>query len=100
MLKLSDKAKEALTLAYATRGKNKGQLLARAPASNTLAYAAWQGAVLSCNPYLASIGGMLFMTAEQKEIREEVTAFFDALPRSERIAAERNRSALEKLGVW
>jgi hypothetical protein len=100
MLKLSDKAKEALRGAYATRGKHKGQLLARAPQSQTLAYAAWQGAMLSVNPFLASIAGIMFMSAEQKEIWKEVSEFFDALPRSERINAQRDRKALEAWGVW
>jgi len=97
---LSVKAKEALTLAYAKTGKNRGQLLAKCPRSETLAAAAWQGAMLSCNPYKASIGAMLFMSAEQRAIRDEVLAHFDALPREYRIMAQRDREALERLGVW
>jgi hypothetical protein len=97
---LSEQAKLALTGAYATRGKNRGQLLARCPRSETLAAAAWQGAMLSCNPYLASIGACLFMTAEQRLIRDEVLAHFDAMPREYRIMAQRDREALERLGVW
>jgi len=97
---LSTTAKEALTLAYATRGPNRGQLLAKCPKSETLAAAAWQGAMLSCNPYKASIGAMLFMNAEQREVRDEVLAHFDALPREYRIMAQRDREALERLGVW
>jgi len=97
---LSEKSKAALTLAYATRGKNRGQLLANCPKSDTLAAAAWQGAMLSCNPYKASIGAMLFMSPEQREVRDEVLAHFDALPREYRIMAQRDREALEKLGVW
>jgi hypothetical protein len=97
---LSDKARAALAGAYATRGRHRGQLLARCPRSETLAAAAWQGAMLSCNPYQASIGAMLFMSAEQREIRDEVLAHFDALPREYRIMAQRDREALERLGVW
>jgi hypothetical protein len=97
---LSTVAKTALMAAYASKGPNRGQLLARCPKSHTLAAAAWQGAMLACNPYLASVGAMLFMTAEQRAVRDEVLAHFDALPKAYRIMAERNREALEKLGVW
>jgi hypothetical protein len=97
---LSTVAKEALTLAYATKGKNRGQLLAKCPRSETLAAAAWQGAMLSCNPYKASIGAMLFMSEAQRAVRDEVLAHFDALPREYRIMAQRDREALEALGVW
>ncbi len=97
---LSLKAKEALTLCYATRGKHRGQLLAKCPRSDTLAAAAWQGAMLVCNPYKASIGSMLFMSAEQRAIRDEIIAHFDALPEEYVILMQRDRQALEALGVW
>ena len=97
---LSDIARKALQGAYATRGKHRGQLLARCPRSNTLAAAAWQGAMLSVNPYQASIGAMLFMSDEQKAVRDEVLAHFDAMPEAYRIMAQRDREALEALGVW
>ena len=97
---LSTPAREALALAYATRGKNRGQLLAKCPPTGSLAAAAWQGAMLSCNPYKASIGALLFMSPEQRAIRDEVLAHFDALPREFRIMAQRDREALERLGVW
>jgi len=97
---LSDKAHAALSAAYATRGKHRGQLLARCPRSNTLAAAAWQGAMLVVNPYQASVCAMLFMTAEQKEIFHEIKNHFDALPREYQIMAQRDREALERFGVW
>jgi len=97
---LSNAARAALAAAYATRGKHRGQLLAKCPRSETLAAAAWQGAMLSCNPFKASIGAMLFMSAEQKAIRDEVLAHFDAMPHAYRIMAQRDREALEGLGVW
>jgi len=97
---LSDNARNALAGAYATRGKHRGQLLARCPRSETLAAAAWQGAMLVVNPYRASIGAMLFMTAEQKAVRDEIVAHFEALPREYQILAQRDREALERLGVW
>jgi hypothetical protein len=97
---LSDTARAALAAAYATRGKHRGQLLKRCPRSDTLAAAAWQGAMLVCNPFQVSIGACLFMSAEQKAIRDEVTAHFESLPREYQILAQRDREALERLGVW
>ena len=94
---LSVQAKEALTLCYATRGKHRGQLLAKCPRSDTLAAAAWQGAMLVCNPYKASIASMLFMNAEQRAIRDEVLAHFERLPRQHMIMAQRDRETLENL---
>lgn len=100
MNKLSDNARTALAGAYATRGKHRGQLLARCPPSSTLAAAAWQGAMLVVNPYRASIGAMLFMSPEQKAIRDEVLAHFESLPHAYLVMAEHNRESLEALGVW
>jgi hypothetical protein len=100
MSKLSQIARDALAQAYATRGKHRGQLLAKCPPSRTLAAAAWQGAMLAVNPFKASIGAMLFMTAEQRAVRDEILAHFEALPLEYQIMAERDREELETLGVW
>jgi hypothetical protein len=40
------------------------------------------------------------MTAEQKAIFNEVQAHFESLPREYKIMAQRDREALERLGVW
>ena len=40
------------------------------------------------------------MTEAQRAIREEVYQHFNALPHDHMIMAERNREALETLGVW
>ena len=90
MNKLSDKAREALRGAYATRGRHKGQLLARCPRSSTLV----------CNPYQASIAALMFMTGEQADVFHEVKNHFEALPKAYLIMAQRDREALESLGVW
>jgi hypothetical protein len=100
MTTLSDKARTALAQAYTTRGKNRGQLLARCPRSNTLAAAAWQGAMAVCNPYKMGIGTIIFFTASQREIYQEVLAHFEILPREHVVLAQRDREALECLGVW
>ncbi len=97
---LSDTARTALKACIATRGKHKGQLLARCPDSRTLAAAAWQGAMLSVNPFKASIAASLFMSEAQRAVRNEVLAHFDATPRDHAIMADRDREALESLGVW
>lgn len=97
---LSETARGALRLAYASKGKHRGQLLAKCPRSDSLAAAAWQGAMLVCNPYKASVGAMLFMTNEQKLIRDEIIEHFDKLPREYKIMAQRDREALERLGVF
>ena len=94
---ISDTAAHALKDAVATRGKSKGLLLAKAPPSNTLAYAAWQGAMLCCNPFKASITGFMFMTAEQRAVYDEIVAIFDGLGIK---SLDRDRNALDRLGVW
>lgn len=96
---LSDNAKAALQDCFATRGKHKGKLLARCPRSDTLAAAAWQAAVLHCNPYKAGIATMLFFTDEQRAIHREVLAWFESQPR-ESVLLDRDRATLERLGVW
>jgi hypothetical protein len=97
---LSDIAKTALASAYVTRGKHRGQLLARCPCSSTLAAAAWQGAMMVCNPFQVSIGAILFMSKEQRAVYQEVLDHFERLPREYQIMAQRDREALESLGVW
>ena len=72
----------------------------RCPPSRTLAAAAWQGAMMVCNPYQVSIGACLFMSQEQRDIFNEVKDHFDALPRAYQIMAQRDRETLESLGVW
>ena len=97
---LSPAAAAALAAAMSTRGPNKGRLLRSAPPSNTLAYAAWQGAMLAVNPFKASIAGMLFMNEEQRAIRAEIERHFDSMSKAERIAFDKDRAGLERLGVW
>lgn len=94
---ISDKSAHALKAAVATRGKHKGLLLSKAPPSRSLAYAAWQAAMLCCNPYKASIAGIMFMSEEQREVYNEVLAIFEGLGIK---SLDRNRNGLERLGVW
>ena len=100
MPELSHTAAAALALALSSRGPNKGKLLSKAPPSQTLAYAAWQAAMLSVNPYKASIAGALFLSPEQRAVRDEVLAHIDAMPKNQRIQLDKDRAGLERLGVW
>jgi hypothetical protein len=97
---LSDQSKAALAACFATKGKHKGQLLAKCPRSNTLEAAAWQATMLCVNPFRASIGAVIFMTAEQRIVWNEVMTFIESLPKETQVALERNRQALEQWGVW
>lgn len=94
---ISDKAALALKEAVTTRGRHKGLLLAKAPKSSTLAYAAWQAAQLCCNPYKVSVAGLLFLTDEQREVYDEILAIFEGLGIK---SLDRDRNSLERLGVW
>lgn len=94
---ISDKAALALKTAVATKGAHKGLLLAKAPKSNTLGYAAWQAAQLCCNPYKVSISGLLFMSDEQREVYNEILTIFETLGIN---SLDRDRNGLEKIGVW
>ena len=97
---LSNEARDALAAALVTKGQNKGRLLRTAPRSGTLACAAWQGAMLVVNPFKASIAAMIFMDDEQMRVRNEVEAHFRAMSKAERIAFDKDRQGLERLGVW
>lgn len=94
---ISDKASQALYSACSHRGKSKGLLLAKAPGSGTLAYAAWQAAMLHCNPYKFSIGALLFMNNEQLEIYREIDTIFEKLGIN---GLDRDRNALSRIGAW
>ena len=100
MAVISDTAARALRDAVATRGKHKGMLLAKCPASNTLAAAAWQAAQMHANPYKVSIGAVLFFSEEQRAIYHELTGIFETLCKGRRLAWDRDREALQALGAW
>lgn len=94
---ISDTAARALKAAVASKGKHQGLLLSKAPPSQSLAYAAWQAAQMSCNPFKVSIAGLMFMTAEQRAAYDEVLSIFDGLGIK---SLDRDRNGLERLGVW
>lgn len=94
---ISEKAALALKAAVASKGAHKGLLLSKAPKSDTLGYAAWQAATLCCNPYKASIAGILFLSDEQRAVYDEILAIFEGLGIK---SLDRDRNGLEKIGVW
>ena len=81
---LSIAATTALHGALTKRGPRKGRLLKSAPPHGTPEYAAWQAAMLNCNPYKVSMSGVMFLTPEHRAIYEEVDAFFENMPRYQR----------------
>lgn len=94
---ISDNAARALQSAVTSKGRNKGLLLAKAPPSRSLAYAAWQAAQMCCNPYKVSIAGLMFMNDEQRAIYDEILAIFEGLNIK---SLDRDRNALERIGAW
>lgn len=97
---LSPAARDALMACFATKGKRKGRLLASPPKGCMgLPYIAWHAAMLACNPYKVSIGALIMANAEQRAVREEITAYFDARPAIARVC-DLDRANLEALGVW
>ena len=94
---ISDKASRALYDACSHKGRSKGLLLAKAPPSNSLAYAAWQGAMIVCNPFKVSIMGLMFMTEEQREVYREIETMLESLGVK---SLDRDRNALQRMGVW
>ena len=98
---LSERSRDALAQCYAGRVANTRDSCSRAVLIRVhLPLPHEQGAMLVVNPYRASVASALFMSADQRAIRDEVIAHFDAMPKAYRIMAERNREALEALGVW
>jgi len=104
MTKLSEKAQAALQAALCQKGPRKGLLLASAPKANTPAYAAWSALMLNVNPYKVGIMGQMFLSPEQREISNEIESFFMALSPNARAALryglDKDRQALENMGVW
>ena len=100
MAVISDTAAKAIYDAVAHRGASKGMFKAAAPPSRTLAYAAWQAAMMSINPFKVSIGGLMFMSAEQRAVYDEVLALFDRITPAIKNGLDRDRKTIESLGVW
>lgn len=89
----------AIDKARVTRGPRKGQLLAKCPPVNTPGAAAWQAIMSHANPYKVGFGHMMFMEKENREIYNKIRTFI--LARKINVNnLDRDREALEALGVW
>jgi hypothetical protein len=98
-----DKLEKRLLLAYedaiATRGKNKGKLKAKCPPIGTDAAIMWTQMMLYANPYKVGMMHAIMGAHSDPEFTEACSAF--AKERSS-VAKymDRDRVALESLGVW
>ena len=88
---------DAIDGALVTRGKHKGQLLAKCPRSNTDAAAAWQAIMGYANPYKLGLGVIMFFNPRQSEIYRAID---DSLDGRDMRALDRDRVALEIMGAW
>lgn len=99
MTTLSDRARAAIRGAISSQGPAKGRLLRRCPRSGSDAAAAWQALVATANPYKLSVGQLLFMPTDQRELFLEIDHFVTER-RIDIRHLDRDRSALEQLGAW
>lgn len=90
---------KAINGAIATRGKNKGQLKAKCPPSNTDAAAAWQAIQMEANPYKVSMATCLFFSERQTRIFNCIVETIRRQSIDVR-GLDRDRVALESIGVW
>jgi len=91
--------KAAIQGAIATRGKNKGQLKATCPRSDTDAAAAWQAIQMEANPHKVSMATCLFFITRQTKIFNAVLETIRERNIDVR-GLDRDRAALENLGAW
>lgn len=87
----------AIDAACVSRGPRKGQLKASCPPSGTHAAAAWQAIVGHANPYKMSIFAQMCFSDEQREIYRLID---EACAGTDCRGFDRDRVALEKMGVW
>jgi len=89
---------KAIGDAIATRGKNKGQLKAKCPPSNTDAAAAWQAIQMEANPYKVSMATCLFFSERQTRIFNCIVETIRRQNIDVR-GLDRDRVALDSIGV-
>lgn len=95
----SPEAIEAIKMAIATKGKNKGMLLAKCPPVNTPEAAAWQAIVSIANPFKLGFGHMLFMDDKNKALYNHIIQAIEDMELDVR-GMDMDRRALEYLNVW
>ena len=97
---MNDRIEAAITGAFCSKGANKGYLKAKCPPMGTDAAIYWQAVVAVVNPYKMGIMHLMFMTPEQSEFYDVCVKKVEGERKSVRIAMDRDREALEKMGVW
>lgn len=89
----------ALDQAIASKGKHKGQLKAKCPPMGTDGAVMWQALVWHANPFKVSICHMMYASHSDSEFYQACLSFAEerasVLPH-----LDRDRVALERLGVW
>ena len=99
----TERIEKAFRAAFATKGKNAGRLLTKCPLSTTDAAAAWQACMMHANPYKVGIMTTVLFSSEQREIYDWVYNALEAAIAQGAIdirRIDRDRFALESLGVW
>ena len=90
----------ALNDAIAQRGKNKGQLKAKCPPMGTDGAIMWQALMMHANPYKVSIFAVVMASAGRSDPFYQACVEFAQERASVLPRLDRDRVALERLGVW
>lgn len=96
---MDNRTREAIGAALCQRGPRRGQLKVSPPKYGTDGYIAWNAIQTVVNPFKVSMGALLFLTEEQQALAEECKAWIRSVPSLQRVL-DRDRKALESLGVW
>ena len=90
-----DRIHAAIEGARVSRGKNKGMLKKSKPKGD--AGAAWLAMMLHANPYKVGVTSVVMMTNGERWIFDQVSKAIEGAPTG---GLDRDRDALESLGVW
>jgi len=96
---LTTRLREGLQKATVSRGPRKGMLLAKCPAVDTDPAAVWLSIMAKANPFKVGFGHMLFMRDERRELYNYTSTMIQELGIDIK-TIDRDRKALEALGVW
>jgi len=89
----------ALKFAIAQRGKNRGLLKSKSPAMGTDAAIVWQACMMEANPYKVGIAATMIGAWADPEFKAYVDQWVNE-NRATIARLDRDRNALESLGVW
>ncbi len=99
MLTLDTRLAAALKIAIAQRGKNRGLLKSKSPAAGSDAAIVWQACMLEANPYKVGIMSTVFGAMTDPVFKAHVDQWVSE-NRAIIARLDRDRNALESLGVW